>query len=83
MMKVKGHITELTLCLEDKDSSISNSVKLFFHELSKKGNWSYNDVYSVHYSFMAQTEKSFCAINGQEITQFTTFCPTFSAVFLA
>jgi condensin complex subunit 1 len=37
MMKVKGHITEMTLRLEDDDSSISNSVKLFFHELSKKG----------------------------------------------
>lgn len=37
MMKVKGHITEMTLRLEDEDLSISNSVKLFFHELSKKG----------------------------------------------
>eukprot|EP00250_Pteridium_aquilinum_P008672 c18119_g1_i1 orf=229-4548(+) len=44
MMKVKGHITELTLRLEDEDLSISNSVKLFFHELSKKGN---NPIYNL------------------------------------
>ncbi|KAH7430593.1 hypothetical protein KP509_08G005100 [Ceratopteris richardii] len=44
MMKVKGHITEMTLRLEDEDLSISNSVKLFFHELSKKGN---NPIYNL------------------------------------
>ncbi|MCO5559135.1 hypothetical protein L7F22_012727 [Adiantum nelumboides] len=44
MMKVKGHITEMTLRLEDMDMSISNSVKLFFHELSKKGN---NPIYNL------------------------------------
>ncbi|KAI5084153.1 hypothetical protein GOP47_0000322 [Adiantum capillus-veneris] len=44
MMKVKGHITEMTLRLEDTDLSISNSVKLFFHELSKKGN---NPIYNL------------------------------------
>lgn len=44
MMKVKGHITEMTLRLEDEDLNISNSVKLFFHELSKKGN---NPIYNL------------------------------------
>ncbi|MCO5547427.1 hypothetical protein L7F22_000876 [Adiantum nelumboides] len=44
MMKVKGHITEMTLRLEDMDMSISNSVKLFFHEFSKKGN---NPIYNL------------------------------------
>ncbi|KAJ7519949.1 hypothetical protein O6H91_20G060900 [Diphasiastrum complanatum] len=38
MMKVKGHISEMALQLQDKDSSISDLVKLFFSELAKKGN---------------------------------------------
>ncbi|KAF2289287.1 hypothetical protein GH714_034126 [Hevea brasiliensis] len=44
MMKVKGYINEMTLCLEDEDERISNLAKLFFHELSKKGS---NPVYNL------------------------------------
>jgi condensin complex subunit 1 len=44
MMKVKGYISEMALRLEDEDLRISNLVKLFFHELSKKGN---NPVYNL------------------------------------
>ncbi len=35
--QVKGHISEMVLRLEDEDERIQNLVKLFFHELSNKG----------------------------------------------
>ncbi|XP_020579522.1 condensin complex subunit 1 [Phalaenopsis equestris] len=44
MMKVKGYIDEMAVRIEDKDERISNLAKLFFHELSKKGN---NPIYSL------------------------------------
>ncbi|CAL5420709.1 unnamed protein product [Camellia sinensis] len=44
MMKVKGYINEMAMCLEDEDERISNLAKLFFHELSKKGN---NPIYNL------------------------------------
>ena len=36
MMKVKGHIAKMAVCLEDQDSRISSLAELFFHELAKK-----------------------------------------------
>ncbi|CAN1337418.1 Condensin-1 complex subunit CAP-D2 [Linum perenne] len=37
MMKVKGYINEMAICLEDEEERISSLAKLFFNELSKKG----------------------------------------------
>lgn len=37
---MKGYIYEMAMRLEDEDERISNLAKLFFHELSKKGNLS-------------------------------------------
>jgi condensin complex subunit 1 len=36
MMKVKGHIARLALCLEDEQPRIAALAQLFFHELAKK-----------------------------------------------
>ena len=36
MVKVKGQISEMATCLEDKDARIADLSKLFFLELSKK-----------------------------------------------
>lgn len=44
MMKVKGYINEMAIRVEDEDQRISNLAKLFFHELSKKGN---NPIYNL------------------------------------
>ncbi|KAL3693566.1 hypothetical protein R1sor_007217 [Riccia sorocarpa] len=44
MIKVKGHISELAMHIEDEDQRISDLVKIFFHELSKKGN---NPIYNL------------------------------------
>lgn len=42
MVKVKGQISEMATCLEDKDNRISDLAKLFFLELSKKVKQSVN-----------------------------------------
>ncbi|XP_012566984.1 condensin complex subunit 1 isoform X1 [Hydra vulgaris] len=44
MVKVKGQISEMAVCLEDKEEKISSAAKLFFFELSQKGNALYNIV---------------------------------------
>ena len=36
MMKVKGHIARLALCLQDDEPRIAALAQLFFHELSRK-----------------------------------------------
>ena len=36
MMKVKGHIARLALCLQDDNQRISGLAHVFFHELSRK-----------------------------------------------
>ena len=36
MVKVKGQISELAICIVDDNQQISDLSKLFFHELAKK-----------------------------------------------
>ncbi|KAE9619744.1 putative condensin complex subunit 1 [Lupinus albus] len=65
MMKVKGYINEMAIRLEDEDERISNLAKLFFLELSKKGN---NPVYNLLPDILSKLSKqklskdSFCNI---------------------
>lgn len=42
MVKVKGQICEMAVCLEDKERRIADLACLFFHELSGKNNAIYN-----------------------------------------
>jgi len=42
MIKAKGKISNMALCLEDKDRRIKELASLFFHQLSTKGNTLYN-----------------------------------------
>lgn len=42
MIKVKGQISDMALCIMDDNEKISNMAKLFFTELSRKGNKLYN-----------------------------------------
>jgi condensin complex subunit 1 len=44
MMKVKGPVAEIAKCLEDKEPKIADLARVFFQELSKKGE---NPVYNV------------------------------------
>lgn len=51
MVKVKGQISEMATCLEDKDSRISDLTKLFFLELSKKVRKSLYEIRSLNEVF--------------------------------
>lgn len=51
MVKVKGQISEMATCLEDKDSRISDLTKLFFLELSKKVRKSVYQIRSLNEAF--------------------------------
>lgn len=42
MIKVKGQISDMALCIMDECEKIGNMAKLFFTELSRKGNALYN-----------------------------------------
>ncbi|XP_066912331.1 condensin complex subunit 1-like [Clytia hemisphaerica] len=42
MLKVKGQISEMAICLEDKEDKIASSAKSLFAELARKGNALYN-----------------------------------------
>ncbi|OMJ13613.1 Condensin complex subunit 1 [Smittium culicis] len=46
MIKIKSHLGELAICLEDPDVRISQLTKLFFHELASKSgeNVIYNNI---------------------------------------
>lgn len=44
MIKVKGQISEIAISLVDENEAIRNMAKLFFNELSKKGN---NPIYNM------------------------------------
>ncbi|XP_018652424.1 putative condensin [Schistosoma mansoni] len=44
MVKVKGQISEMTVCLVDKIDRLNILARRFFHELSQKGNALYNVV---------------------------------------
>ncbi|ERN16221.1 hypothetical protein AMTRI_Chr01g129540 [Amborella trichopoda] len=65
MMKVKGYINEMALCLEDMDERIANLAKLFFNELSKKGS---NPIYNLLPDILSRLsndnleEQTFCNI---------------------
>ncbi|KAI7899931.1 non-SMC mitotic condensation complex subunit 1-domain-containing protein [Cokeromyces recurvatus] len=44
MVKVKGQLSEMAKCLEDKDQRIADLAKLFFTELASKDNAIYNNL---------------------------------------
>lgn len=44
MVKVKGNLAEICLCLRDKESRIRDMARLLFHELSKRSN---NPIYNL------------------------------------
>jgi condensin complex subunit 1 len=44
MVKVKGQISEMAMCLEDQDVRVSDLAKLFFTELASKDQAVYNNL---------------------------------------
>jgi hypothetical protein len=56
MIKVKGQISEMAICIVDHDERIASLAKLFFNELAKKVNFDvfnrYNSCFMVvHHTF--------------------------------
>ena len=47
MIKVKGQIAEIAMCLEDEDMRVKDLTRMFFQELSKRGTVNY--VAGVHF----------------------------------
>lgn len=46
MVRVKGQISEIALCIEDNNNQIADLAKLFFNELNNKGNCLYS-IYNI------------------------------------
>lgn len=44
MIRVKGQVSELALCIIDEDKQIQQDTKEFFNQLAQKGNTLYNIV---------------------------------------
>lgn len=44
MIRVKGQVSELALCIIDEDKQIRQDTKEFFNQLAQKGNALYNIV---------------------------------------
>lgn len=42
MVRVKGQIADMALCCADKDPRVASMTKIFFKQLSQKGNALYN-----------------------------------------
>lgn len=42
MVRVKGQIADMALCCADKDPRVASMTRLFFKQLSQKGNALYN-----------------------------------------
>ncbi|KAL4150907.1 hypothetical protein PRNP1_010302 [Phytophthora ramorum] len=69
MIKVKGQVSEIAISLVDENDGIRNLAKLFFFELSKKGN---NPIYNMLPDAIGQLSTSELVSNPefQTITQF-------------
>ncbi|KAG7387823.1 hypothetical protein PHYBOEH_008120 [Phytophthora boehmeriae] len=69
MIKVKGQISEIAISLVDENDGIRNLAKLFFFELSKKGN---NPIYNMLPDAIGQLSTSELVSNAdfQTITRF-------------
>eukprot|EP01138_Halocafeteria_seosinensis_P000945 gb/GECG01000968.1/.p1 GENE.gb/GECG01000968.1/~~gb/GECG01000968.1/.p1 ORF type:complete len:1486 (+),score=236.86 gb/GECG01000968.1/:1-4458(+) len=59
MIKVKGQVAEIAVCLQDDDERIADLTMLFFHELSKRGS---NPIYNIMPDIIA------CLVNHPRLT---------------
>ncbi|KAH3732689.1 condensin-2 complex subunit D3 [Pelomyxa schiedti] len=59
MIKIKGQISEIAMLLTDSDTHISELTRLFFNELSTKGNSIYNILPDVISSLLSSEAENF------------------------
>eukprot|EP00158_Paraphelidium_tribonemae_P009686 Partr_v1_DN28930_c0_g1_i5_m25543 putative Regulatory subunit of the condensin complex, a complex required for conversion of interphase chromatin into mitotic-like condense chromosomes. The condensin complex probably introduces positive supercoils into relaxed DNA in the presence of type I topoisomerases and converts nicked DNA into positive knotted forms in the presence of type II topoisomerases (By similarity) len=69
MVKVKGQISEMAVCLEDTDERISDLATLFFTELATKENAIYNNLPDI-ISGLSQREDALSEISYRNIMKF-------------
>jgi condensin complex subunit 1 len=68
MVKVKGQVCEIALCLRDEDSRIRDMSRLLFHELSKRSN---NPIYNLLPEIISQLSQM--SIATDEFRSILTF----------
>lgn len=66
MIRVKGQVSELALCIIDKDIQIQQDTRNFFKELSQKGNALYNVIPDI-LSRLSDTQLNLSESHFQEI----------------
>ncbi|KAG7205865.1 hypothetical protein KM043_007797 [Ampulex compressa] len=69
MVRVKGQVSELALCIVDEDEQIRENTRQFFNDLSQKGNALYNVMPDI-LSRLADPELNLEESNFQEILKF-------------
>lgn len=67
MVKVRGEVSELALCLEDEDERIQDLAGLFFTELSKRGS---NPVYNLLPDTLASVSRQVDSVKFERIAKF-------------
>lgn len=68
MVKVKAHVTEIVLSIKDENPRIEELAKVFFHELSKRGN---NPIYNLLPDTISQlSSRELPAADFRELTKF-------------
>ena len=72
MVKVKGQVCEIAICLRDKDSRIRDMSRLLFHELSKRSN---NPIYNLLPEIISQLSQM--SVSTEDFRSILTFLLAF------
>ena len=67
MVKIRGEVSELAVCLEDEDERVRDLAGLFFTELSKRGS---NPVYNLMPDTLASLSRSVDSAQFERISKF-------------
>ena len=70
MVKVKGQVCEIAMCLRDDDPRIRDMSRLLFHELSKRSN---NPIYNLLPEIISQLSSSQVAIAKEDFRSIMSF----------
>lgn len=74
MIKVKGEICELAICLEDPEPRISDLTHIFFEELSRKGQ---NPIYNILPDIISRLSVASDRVSEELFQRITTFLLSF------
>ena len=80
VIKLKGHMSALALCLEDPDPRVAALARLFFAELAKKGNAVYNTLPDVISALSAASTTASDTTASDHATADTTSSSTSNSI---